>query len=216
MALRRAESMGTEGSIWQHAGYSGCGNVEGLLGSSTDRPAIIAGNASGVFEEVEEVLGIVPNSLIYAVNDVGMFLPRVDHWVSLHADFLPRWMDVRNQHHASAPMRTHSHDPKPAVDYAWEGLSPLFALSGYFAMQIAWLMGCRPIILCGCPGSRMPRFFEAQPRTVVDGFGYGGGMTRQDEGIAKQLVSEMNRLPNFKAAVRSMSGWTWELFGGIE
>jgi len=219
MAIRRAASMGTEGSTWQHAGYSGCGNVEGLLGSSTDRPAIIAGNAQGVFQEVEQVESMLSGCLIFAVNDVGMFLPRVNHWVSLHADFLPRWMDVRSQHHLSVPVRLHSCEAKPAIDYAWEGLSPLFALSGYFAMQIAWLMGCRPIILCGCPGSPAPRFFEAHPRhtsaTHMRGFGYGGGLTSQDAGIQRQLQTEMNRLPNFKASLRSMSGWTRELFGGL-
>jgi hypothetical protein len=98
------------------------------------------------------------------------------------------------------------------VDYAWEFLTPIMALSGYFAMQIAWLMGCSPIILAGCPGDGTPRFFEAKQR---GGFQYGSGETGSDKGIRQQVVNEMNRVPEFKAAVRSMSGWTREFFGGV-
>ena len=104
----------------------------------------------------------------------------------------------------------HSIDAKPFLDVAWTGLTPLFCLSGYFAMQIAWIMGCRPIVLCGCPGSPAPRFFESAPRAD---FGYGSGADGTEVSVREQIEKEMSRLPEFKAAVRSMSGWTAEYFG---
>jgi len=86
------------------------------------------------------------------------------------------------------------------------------ALSGYFAMQIAYVMGASPIVLCGCPGDRAARFFEARPRTD---FSYGAGRNGNDNSVRTQVEHEMKRLPEFKARVRSMGGWTGKFFGGL-
>ena len=136
-----------------------------------------------------------------------MFLPRLDHWVSLHTSNLEKWKPVRwLQPRAIEDVSYHSVDAGAVVDYVWDKLTPVFALSGYFAMQLAYVMGASQIILCGCPGSPSPRFFEyAHPRS----FGYNV------EGVREQIEHEMKRLPDFRARVRSMSGWTKEFFGGI-
>ncbi len=213
MTVRNAESMGTYGSSWQAAGYSGSGNVAGLIDSLRDRTAIICGNADGVFDELADVLLKVENPVIYAVNDVGMFLPQVDHWVSLHPDNLGAWKAVRwlqTREHENA--KYHSYDSRPFIDYKWMGLVPVFALSGYFAMQIAHIMGVSKIVLCGCPGDATRRFFEQKPRSD---FFYGAGPHGSDKSIREQVEKEMNRLPDFKDKVRSMSGWTRDFFGGL-
>lgn len=204
--------MGAYGSEWESKGYCGRGSGGALINTLQGRPAIIAGNATGVFEQVHVAERERPDAVIFGVNDVGMYLPRMDHWVSLHADNLAPWRAVRWLHPgAKEDVRYHSIDPKPYVDVAWEGLTPLFCLSGYFAMQVAWMMGCAPIILCGCPGSPTPRFFERAPRAD---FGYGSGVQGSDTSVREQVEKEMRRVPEFKAAVRSMSGgWSSEYFG---
>lgn len=216
MTVRNAASMGNYGAEWESRGYAGGGNVGSLLGSLRGRPAIIAGNACTVFSDMERATKIAPDAVIFGVNDIMMYLPRLDHGVSLHGDNIQYWKAVRWQR--STRLETayyHSVDGRPYLDYAWERLTPCFALSGYFAMQIAWLMGCSPILLCGCPGNLMRRFFEGTPREdKQDQFGYGGGDTGSDEGIRQQIISEMQRLPDFKEAVFSMSGWTKTFFGG--
>jgi hypothetical protein len=202
--------MGTYGSTWQAHGYSGCGNVAELIDSEKGRPAIVVGSSFQVFADLSLAQPRLPNHLIFAVNDIGMFLPHVDHWVSLHYPNLKVWQTVRWLHSRPAQpnaIRYHSYETenKPNT-YTWDGLNPMFALSGYFAMQIAWIMGCHPIYLCGCPGSPARRFFEATP--VL-------GTYEMDGGIRKQVISEMERLPEFKNSVSSMSGWTREFFGGV-
>jgi hypothetical protein len=89
-------------------------------------------------------------------------------------------------------------------------------LSGYLAMQIAWVMGADRIVLCGCPGTQTKRFFEASlgREHANTNFGYGGGSGSGDEGVRQQVEREMRRLPDFKAAVRSLSGWTKTYFTG--
>jgi hypothetical protein len=197
--------MGTYGSSWQAHGYSGNGNVSQLIDSEKGRPAIIAGGSFQVFSDLGVIEPKLNDPLIFAVNDVGMFLPKVDHWVSLHADNLRAWKAVRWLHAQPEQTKYHSYTCDKEW-YDWQDLNPLFALSGYFAMQIAWIMGCSPIYLCGCPGSYARRFFEASPKVdgVYDTLG----------GIQQQVQDEMARLPEFKNSVRSLSGWTREFFGG--
>lgn len=205
--------MGTHGSTWQAKGYCGAGNVEPLIDAHKGQPAVVCGNAQGVFEDYERLLTKFEKTypVVFAVNDVGMYLPRVDHWVSLHGQKLEGWSVVRRL----APRenaKTHSIDEKFGLDYNWALLMPLFTLSGYFAMQIAWLMGCSPIVLIGCPGNPQRRFFDAHQRTD---FGYGGGENSQDNVVRQQLIDEMNRIPDFKRTVRSTRGWTREFFGSL-
>lgn len=207
--------MGTHGSSWQVGGYSGCGNVEELLGSLRGRPAVVCGNAWTVFTELEVLRAMYGLDLVvYGVNDVGMFLSRMDHWVSLHHNQFEQWKPVRWMHHRGDEWAKYHGISKEhfLVDYAWELLTPTMALSGYFAMQIAWLMGCSPIVLAGCPGDSTRRFFEHAGRSD---FGYGSGSSGSDDGIRQQLINEMDRVPDFKLAVRSMSGWTRDYFGGV-
>jgi len=215
VTVRNAGSMGTYGASWATGGYAGSGNVAGLLGSLSGRPAIVAGGASGVFEEVADAEKKLEAPVIFAANDVGMYLSRLDHWVTLHSDHLGAWKNVRWLHpRDQEDTKYHAPDRRPFVDYVWEGLTPLFCLSGYFAMQIAYLMDCSPIVLCGCPGMPARRFFEAAPRAD---FGYGLGQAGSDSGVREQIEKEMARLPWFKERVRSMSpgSWTQRFFGSL-
>lgn len=212
MTNRNAESMGNYGATWEFNGYAGQGNVAELVGVASGRPAVIAGNAVGVFSEVGRALAALPNAIVFGVNDVGMYLPRMDHWVSLHSKNLGGWKGVRWQRGGPREVtKYHSIDAEPYIDYVWHGLTPLMALSGYFAMQIAYIMDCDPIVLCGCPGSQMRRFFEASPAA----FGYGNGVTGADNGVREQLIREMERLPAFKERIVSMCGWTRSYFGSF-
>lgn len=202
--------------MWEAAGYRGEGNVESLVGSLYNRPAIVCGSGRGVFAEAENAAWLLDgqNPVFFAVNDVGMYLPRIDHWVSLHGTRFVAWSNVRRLYNGSITPHwaNHSVINVPFVDYAWNGLMPLFLLSSYFAMQIAHIMGAGLIVLCGCPGDSTPRFFEHNARTD---FAYGNGFSRLDMTVKDQLVDEMERLPNLKAKVRSMSGWTHKYFGGL-
>ncbi len=213
MTIRNAASMPAYLSEWEVRGYHGCGNVQELFGTLDGRGAVICGNGAGVFEELALAQAALGNPVIFAVNDVGMFLPHVDHWASLHTDNLGAWKAVRWLNCKSVAKTVyHGVDTRPHVDYVWDRLSPQMALSGYFAMQMAFIMGAERIVLCGCPGEQRPRFFESSPRAD---FGYGGHDSHGDQGIRQQIEQEMKRLPEFKQAVRSMSGWTQSFFGGL-
>jgi len=210
--------MGSYGAAWEYRGYCGSGNVEPILGSIEGRVAVVCGNAKGILEEYAQVL--TDDCVVFGVNDIGAYLPRVDHMVSHHIPKLAHWLALRIGGEGRWQGGTKVHAPSEtnivngAFLYYWQGLTPQFALSGYFAMQIAYCMGAERIILCGCPGEPIPRFWEMEPRK--DKFGYGGGTKgNNDYSVRTQLVEEMGRRPDFKQRVCSMSGWTKQYFGGV-
>lgn len=214
MVNRNAASMGIYNANWECDGYSGAGNVEEIIGSLAGRVAIIAGGADTVFDDIRQAIKEIRDPVWFGVNDIGMYLPKLDHWVSLHADNLSAWKAVRWLNSRSLEIaKYHSCTQRPVIDYCWDLLTPTFALSGYFAMQIAYIMGADLIVLCGVPGDQRRKFTDLFPR---EDFGYGSGTSGGDHGVREQLEKEMERLPMFKNKVRSMSGATKDFFGGLE
>jgi hypothetical protein len=196
-------------SAWMNRGYYGDGagrcNIISLIDSLEGKTAIVVGSGGTtdeIFEDYYKALDKNQNAVVFAVNDIGVYLPTVHHLVSLHEDKLAAWARLRKHHHNRNEFATHA---LIEADWNWEGIVPVMPISGYFAMQIAWVMGAQKIVLVGCPGDNTRRFFDRKAR---DDFHY------QEQGVLQQLLNEMNRLPDFKAAVRSMSGMTKEFFGG--
>jgi len=203
-----AQSYGSRGASWESKGYSGAGNVEGLIDSLHGRPAIVAGSGKGVFDEVDFAVNRFRDRmpLVFAVNDVGVLLPRVDHLVSLHTPKLDLWAELRRDPTSSGYGNRdfHVHDAGLYGDrewYQWKNLVPTMALSGMFAAQVAYLMGCEPIILCGCPNDNTPRFWERE----CGNFDYSR--------VQQQVKEEMGFKPDFKRVVRAMGGWSRDFFG---
>lgn len=198
------ENAALRGAKWFHKGYCGQGNVEHLLDSCLGRTAVIVGSAQGVFEEYEQHRH---GALVFAVNDIGMYLPQVDHWVAMHTPKLDHWVALRRDITAkpcgNLDFRVHDGGLYGERDwYQWRALTPTMSYSGMFAAQIAYLMGCEPIVLCGIPQDSTARFFEREARK--DG-AYANGQ--------QQIKEECAFKPEFKKAIRSCSGWTRDYFG---
>jgi len=196
--------------MWQSRGLSGSNDrcLE-LLGKHHGWPAIVAGNARGVFEEVSKAQSKLARCIVFAVNDVSVFLSRVDHMVSLHTPKLAMWAYLRrdptSKGYGNKDFQVHDAGLYGEQEWhQWTGLTPQMALSGLFAAQIAWLMGCEPIVLCGCPTDTTPCFWETTGTTSNPGY------TKHGQGM---LLSECARLPEFGQALRSMGGWSQAVLG---
>lgn len=197
---------------WQYLGYRGAGNVASLFGSLRGRRSMICGSGWGVFDEYER--HVKPDDVVFAVNDVGLFLPRIDHFVSMHSERLAQWVSLRRdptgRPYGNTDFKTHLGEINSVCDsrfdYCWLNLDPVFMpLSGLFAVQVAYLMGSEEIGLLGVPSDTTPRFWE----TKTTNFAYG------DLKNLKTLKMEMLRLPEFFRKVKSASGFTREFFGAI-
>lgn len=190
--------------MWTAKGFSGEG-CEHLIDSLKGQPAIVAGNARGVFEEVNAAESRMGRCLVFGVNDVAVLLPRVDHMVSLHTPKLEHWrylrLDPTSKGYGNKDFQTHDAGLYGKTEFhQWKHLTPVLALSGYFAAQIAYLMGCSPIVLCGCPGDDTPCFWSNERSS-----GY--------EKVQSSFMAEISRNPEFRGALRSQSGWTREFLG---
>lgn len=194
---------------WNAKGYCGGGNVAGLIDSLRGRAAVVAGSGQGVFNEVLRARTHLGQPVVFAANDVAVLLPHVDHMVSLHSPKLDHWVALRSDEtskgYGNRDFAVHDgglYGLRPW--HQWCGLTPTMALSGYFAMQIAYLMGCAPIVLCGCPGDMTPCFWQGEQ-----------GSDTYARVSQTQIIEEMGYKPDFKKVVRSMSGWTREFFGAL-
>lgn len=208
---------------WAARGYScstlGRCNAAHLVETLAGAPAIVAGsggNLAQIAAEVAQVRASRPQAKVFAVNDAGVYLPKIDYMVSLHEENLSHWAALRFNHskddkgHKFKDFETHA---LIEADHNWEGIAPLMPLSGLFAMQVAWLMGSDEIILIGCPCDSTRRFFDIDQRAD---FNYGGGVSSSDKHVRAHLIGDMLRLPHFKRAVKSTSGWAKEYFGGVD
>ena len=140
-------------------------------------------------------MGVKPD-IVIAVNDIGTQLPRVDHWVSLHADRLPGWERKRG---GPKTWHTWTHsDPYGLCDnhLPHEGGS-----SGGFGCTVARHLGFDRVVLCGVPLlSRYTHYFGShQPFDEAERF--------RKEWVDHGLVAK------WQGVVRSMSGWTMEQMG---
>ncbi len=195
-------------------GYTVHGECHRLQDSLCGRVAMVCGNAYTVYEDLDSALENVERPVIFAANDIGMYLPVVHHWASLHADKLREWAAVRRcEPSLWQDFTTHTTvSALRGADNVWAIEPCAFSLSGMFTMQVAYLMGADRIILCGCPGDQTRRFFDKHSR--ID-YAYGGGDSAGDQRDHQQLMNEINRVPELKRRVRSMSGRTQEIFGGL-
>jgi len=187
--------------VWSKKGYSGeSTGVEELIDSALGIPAIVAGSGRGVFEEVGQAQSDLGRFIVFACNDVSVFVPRLDHMVSLHTPKLAMWAYLRrdptSKGYGNKDFRVHDAGLYGVeLWHQWKGLKPLMALSGLFAAQIAYLLGCDPIVLCGVPCDNTPTFWQ------LDGFDNPHYAKH-----SRMLLDECDRVPEFRRSLRSMSG----------
>lgn len=140
---------------------------------------------------------------IMCVNDVGMHLhDRVRHWVTLHPEYMPGWMQFRRGHlygSGDTPM-THSQKDKPGVDVVWP-ISNVGGTSGLFACFIALLLGYNEIVLAGIPMTGSGHYFDPP--------WYGS----QFQDRANEIVWKEARDRIFEGRVTSLSGLTKQWLG---
>jgi len=129
-----------------------------------------------VWEEVlawEALYGRQWDGVVVAVNDVGCHWPRdLHHWVSLHPEKLVGWAALRAQYRHPSGYVTWGRAGRPCDRHvkAWAGGS-----SGMYGVQVAQVVGCSRVVLCGIPMTAAAHFAEStvhvlrQPWTAVAG-----------------------------------------------
>lgn len=193
--------------MWFFRGIKGGGQPSKYLGKYSGR-LIVLGGARCVWDDFLEVKKQGVKADLMAVNDVGLYcqLP-LQHWVSMHPDNLQLWRSLVHTHAMDCSAVLHSNKANQGrwPIYDWQMYDP-GAYSGLFAAQVGLCLGYEQIILCGVPQDQSGRFFD--PPWVK-------GLTHGTDNTSKNAFRHaVHGNPELKRCVRSMSGWTKELFGG--
>src|SRR5690606_1278796 len=104
--------------------------------------ALCLGGADGVQDEWEAAQGLATFDYVVACNDVGTIWPgRLDAWVTLHPEYLPRWIEQRraNGYRDAARYLAHGDylpDWMELVEFRFPGQSNSGS-SGLFAAKVA-------------------------------------------------------------------------------
>ena len=157
--------------------------------------ALVLGGAEGVFDDLEAASPYLDDPIVIAANDVGTrYQGHLHHWVSLHPSKLEAWKNQRRKAGYNMDFTTWAHRKCQWADKiltCWGGSS------GMLAVQVARELGCTKIVLCGVPMDPRGHFFKKDEWT--DCHAYRRAWNRKYDDLAPY--------------VRSMSGWTRELFG---
>lgn len=163
--------------------------------------ALVIGGSPTVWSELEQARALVGDrdALIVATNHAGrLYEGDIDAWVTLHPELFAPWREERAEKALNTDYRSLVYDGRKKVPdteiyrQRWNGSS------GLFAAQLAIdVLGCAGVILCGVPLEREAGHFHA-PGLWHMADHYRDGM--------RQAKAE-------GAPIRSMSGWTADLFG---
>ena len=168
------------------------------------KPIIIMGGAKCVWDDLKKAKKLIEKHDLAAVNDIGVHYPeRIHHWLSLERR-ISEWYEQRNNNHHPMDVLVHVYyhdrllDHKRHINYFWKmEKSPI--MSGVFGPIALKALGYKRIILAGIPSDKQPRFFDPPDKD------YHPWKCSQG--------SWLNHKDYFDDTLRSMSGFTKEVFG---
>jgi hypothetical protein len=167
------------------------------------KTALCLGGAAGVQDEWTAALDLADFDFIVACNDVGAIWPgRLDAWVTLHPEHITRWRDQRRANGFADAARYLVHGDYPPkwaelVEFRFPGQGDSGS-SGLFTAKAALIdLGADRAVLAGIPLVRSSHFFDAVQWEAAGGY---------------RAVWEALR-PEYRARIRSLSGWTAHFFG---
>lgn len=162
---------------------------------------LVVGSGACVWDDLARVPAWATDEII-AVNDIGVHLPLIHHWVTLHPEKMSAWVEMRRVHrrHAFGKFTTwtnrwphqHFNDmTQRQHPHAWGGSSALLAVRVALFERRA-----RRVVLAGVPMDASPKFDSGTewPHWHI-------------------FRKDWTRHAHSMQRVRSMSGWTRDLLG---
>jgi len=189
---------------------------EWLLAQNLSSHALICGSAPCLHEDFEVASAMRPNAAVLVINEAGSVV-RGSHLITQHPEKAP-WFRQRSLN----PLITiHTGKPRdralqPGIDVYWPDCVTL-ATSGGSAIAIALRMGFEKILLCGMPMNGGDGYFQGsalqqdEPR-----FGLESSESNYVQSYQNKLIEFTQNEPDVLDRVRSLSGFTRELFGAPE
>jgi predicted SAM-dependent methyltransferase len=173
------------------------GRVAAPVAPTTRKIALVVGGSERVKEELAEAEALCVGCEVtrFVINDMIPQAAGPCIAVSLHPTKLADWLKRREANGHPAPSQVWAHRSGPNVTHHVEDWA---GSSGLFSVKIARKLGFERIILCGVP-------MEPSAKHVVRAQPWPAGVT-----FRRGWEKYKGEIAPF---VRSMSGWTAEMFG---
>lgn len=159
--------------------------------------ALILGGAESVWDEAERALKLFTPDAVAAVNDsIPRWPHRLDYAITLHPSKMENWVKDRRNKGLNVDCELWAHkrhgNSVHRVTDDWAGSS------GLFAVKILMQEGFGGIVLAGVPMDKQ-----------------GGHIVRKTQWVSADMFRKgwLKHQCEIAPFVRSMSGWTKELFG---
>lgn len=180
------------------------------------KQAILCGSAPCLLEDFGEASARTPHSAVLVVNEAGRVV-RGAHLMTQHPE-KASWFRERS---LNPTITIHTGKPRerawqPDIDVYWPDCVTL-ATSGGSAIAIALRMGFESIILCGMPMNGGDGYFsQSAMKTDEPRFGLEPAESGYIRGYKDRLIDFTEKHPEALQRVRSLSGFTREVFGAPE
>lgn len=164
--------------------------------------AIVLGGAQCLHEDIETALAMFNPDVVVAVKDIGITYPHIDHWVTYHPERLPKEVHIRRSKGLADPLYVWTYDKitvRPKVGIEFRTVKHRGGSSGFMGMVVACIVADKAV-LCGIPMDPKQKHFS---RPKKQGW--------PEANYYRRVWSEHHG--EYKDRVRSMSGWTREIFG---
>lgn len=163
--------------------------------------AICLGGSNGAWDELADArLMLGDDAIVIACNHAGRDIEgRLDHWVTMHPDLMPRWTDQRRAAgRPAAGQLWHARHHRSSIDTS-RPISSWGGSSGLLCVTLALDLGCSHVILAGIPLVQTHRHYDQPGRNWTEAAQYRPAWNARKDQMA--------------ARVRSLSGWTLQLLG---
>lgn len=180
------------------------------LAGKYEGTVLICGSAPSLQDDYAAALRARPNAAVIAINDAASVI-FADFLGTLHPEDAHKFRAKSkntNVQVVSGQLLNPAHDVNCWFDNCNSG-----GTSAGMAIKVAKAMGFEEIILCGCPMQGGDGYFDRGPRRSLctSRFGDLPDTAHVVRGHQQHLMFEANE--NDYSMVRSMGGWTAELFG---
>lgn len=173
------------------------------------KTALVIGGAECVAEDFKKATALFKPDAFYAVNEIGVYVEKLNFWCTLHPEFMTKWEERRaargliKNYETVGPLLNESsaRHAQPImgrrITFRMGGMSGSGS-SGLFAVTVALRDGYK-VLCAGVPMTRE-----------------GGHFLRQQDWVHFDsfIPGWESASRHFKDRVRSMSGWTMTLVGG--
>lgn len=182
------------------------------LANKYSGPVLVCGSAPCLFRDMDKALRARPDATIIAINDVAGYI-NAEFVTSIHCEKMQEFR-AKSINKKIKTLSGGIYNAACDVDH-WFSSCNSGGTSAGSALKIARKMGFDEIILCGCPMNGGDGYFyrRAKPTQFLMQKRFGDASPRSSSVVAHQMNLRYEMEGNGYNMVKSMSGFTAELFG---